>query len=266
MTLNSNGSFTYIPDSTFTGIDSFTYTISDGDGGFATATVTINVLAAAVGSIITIPDTCLGGTALLITGTSADDTITVEPGSSAATLKVTINGVQSTVAKPTGRIIVIAGTGNDDVQIAGSIENPAWLYGEGGDDHLNNGNGGGLLIGGLGDDELKGGSGRDVMIGGEGADHLIGNSEDDILVAGLTTQDERSSAGHEEFWCELLQEWNSSATFNARVQTLRPILMPVVQDDMSIDAIDFLNGSSGNDWLIFLAGEDKVTGQTEASN
>jgi hypothetical protein len=39
-----------------------------------------------------------------------------------------------------------------------------------------------------------------------------------------------------------------------------------MHDDVSVDAIDFLNGAAGNDWLIFLAGEDKVAGQAEATN
>ena len=66
LVIGANGSFTYTPTSTFAGTDSFTYTISDGDGGFATATVIIHVTAATSGSIQTIPDTCLGGTALLL--------------------------------------------------------------------------------------------------------------------------------------------------------------------------------------------------------
>jgi Ca2+-binding RTX toxin-like protein len=261
-----NGSFTYTPTSTFAGADSFTYTISDGDGGSATATVTIYVTAAAPGSIQTIPDTCLGGTALLITGTAASDTIVVEPGSSSSTLKVTFNGVSTIIAMPSGRIIVTGGAGDDNIQIAGAVPNPAWLYGDAGNDRLNAGNGGSLEIGGDGNDELLGGSGRDVMVGGEGADHLVGNSDDDILVAGLTLQDSRLSPGHDEFWCEVLHEWTSPDSFNSRVQTLRAILYPLVYDDQYVDAIDVLNGSAGSDWLIFRNGEDKVTGQVEAAN
>jgi hypothetical protein len=30
--------------------------------------------------------------------------------------------------------------------------------------------------------------------------------------------------------------------------------------------VDFLNGASGNDWLIFITGEDQVAGQAEATN
>ena len=156
LTLNSDGSFNYAPDSTFAGTDTFTYTASDGKGGTATATVTINVAAAPPGSILTIPDTCLGGTALLITGTSASDTIVVEPGATSGTLKITFNGVVSTAAKPTGRIIVTGGDGDDNIQIASAVTNPCWLYGDAGNDRLNAGSGGSLLVGGDGNDQLIG--------------------------------------------------------------------------------------------------------------
>jgi hypothetical protein len=43
LTANGDGSFTYAPNSGFTGLDSFSYTVNDGRGGAATATVTITV-------------------------------------------------------------------------------------------------------------------------------------------------------------------------------------------------------------------------------
>src|SRR5262249_45374901 len=116
------------------------------------------------------------------------------------------------------------------------------------------------------DDQLIGGGGRDVIIGGKGADSLVGNSDDDILIAGFTDEDDRTGAHHDEFWCDLLQEWNSGDSFAQRVQTLHPTLLPLVHDDHFIDAVDFINGAAGNDWLIFMTGEDKVAGQTEAAN
>jgi hypothetical protein len=266
LTIAASGSFTYTPDSTFAGVDSFRYTISDGDEGYSTATVTITVSAAAAGSVLTIDDTCLGGTALLITGTSGDDLISVVPGLSAATLNVTVNGTTTTVAKPSGRIIVTGEAGNDTIHLAGAIANQAWLYGDAGNDVINNGNGGGLLIGGDGDDQLTGGGGRDIMIGGQGADKLVGNGDDDILVAGYTTKDNRTAANHGAFWCDVVHEWNSGNLFRDRVSNLRGELLPEVFDDVFADDIDFLNGSGGDDWLIFSTGEDKVAGRVEASN
>ena len=49
VSINANGSIRYTPASTFTGTDSFTYTISDGHGGLATARVTVTVKAHAKG-------------------------------------------------------------------------------------------------------------------------------------------------------------------------------------------------------------------------
>lgn len=277
LTLNADGSFSYQPDTTFVGTDSFTYTISDGDGGFDTATVMIVVNAAAGGSILTVVDTCCdGGTALLITGTSANDHIVVAPGSTSATLQVNVNGVISTVAKPSGRIIVLGLAGNDNIQIAGAISNSVWLYGDEGDDRLNAGNvssGGNLLFGGDGNDDLLGGNGRDVLIGGQGADKITANADDDILIAGLTTHDARNSTAHEEFWCNVIHEWTELDPFATRVNRLRTgsghtgaNLLASAVDDNSADQIDQLQGSSGNDWFLFKSGEDKIGGQTESAN
>ena len=44
VTINSDNTVTYTPDAGFDGEDSFTYTVSDGNGGLATATVTMDVL------------------------------------------------------------------------------------------------------------------------------------------------------------------------------------------------------------------------------
>ena len=41
---NANGAYTYTPTTGYTGEDSFSYTISDGNGGTSTATVTIHVI------------------------------------------------------------------------------------------------------------------------------------------------------------------------------------------------------------------------------
>ena len=46
VTDNGDGTFTYAPDPNFNGSDAFTYTITDFDGEFSTATVAINVTAA----------------------------------------------------------------------------------------------------------------------------------------------------------------------------------------------------------------------------
>jgi VCBS repeat-containing protein len=44
VTITATGSYSYQPDTNFNGTDTFTYRVSDGEGGFATAVVTIMVL------------------------------------------------------------------------------------------------------------------------------------------------------------------------------------------------------------------------------
>ncbi|HMC12390.1 MAG TPA: hypothetical protein VKH44_13915, partial [Pirellulaceae bacterium] len=217
---------------------------------------------------------------MVVVGTAGNDQILFDPGTLPGEVVGRLNGAIVSRFIPTGKIVAYGGAGDDNIQVAGSIALPAWLYGEAGNDRLNAGNGGSLLIGGEGNDRLLGGGGRDVMIGGNGADSLIGNNSDDILVAGFTTMDDRSTAGHEEFWGDVIAEWNSSRTFNERVNNLRDgtgsaipsnngsflKLNVTVLDDMFGDEIDFLNGAAGEDWLIFSMVEDKVSGQVEASN
>jgi autotransporter-associated beta strand protein len=215
--------------------------------------------------------------ALAINGTAAADVIRINNASAPGGVEVVVNGVSQGSFSGAQRLIVRGGDGDDDIEAAGSVSFQVWLYGESGSDRLNAGSGGSLLIGGAGNDELLGGGGRDVMIGGEGADRLIGNGNDDILIAGFTTKDDRATTGHDDFWLAILDEWNSSNSFAVRMRNLTDglggnahngstLLLPNVRDDLLADAIDFLNGSSGDDWLVFRASEDKVSGQVEAAN
>ena len=43
MTLNADGTVTYTPAANFTGTDTFTYTVRDGNGGSDDGTVTVTV-------------------------------------------------------------------------------------------------------------------------------------------------------------------------------------------------------------------------------
>lgn len=113
------------------GSDSFSYSVADGFGGSATASVTLTVLAG-------------------ILGTDAANTLV----GTAAANSVDARGGNDTVDGGAGNDFVRAGAGNDSV-----------IGGEG-NDSLLGGDGGDRLLGGNGADVLVGGPGVDILYGG----------------------------------------------------------------------------------------------------
>jgi hypothetical protein len=229
--------------------------VTDAGGLTATTTATVQVVVAAV-----LPDPCEPGKqALFVGGTTGNDDIRVSPITGG--LEVTLNGVSLGVFQPTGRIVVYAQAGDDDVQVAGSIALPAWLYGGDGADRLKGGAGNDVLLGEGGVDLLVGGSGRDLMIGGIGADRMVGNGDDDILIAGTYV-----GVGDVSNLCAIMKEWTrTDKTAEERVNNLKNgtgLNGTVVLNGTSVgndsDA-DVLTGSSGYDWFLFVAVRDRVT-------
>jgi VCBS repeat-containing protein len=263
-------SLVYQPRTGFYGTDSFEYRVSDGHGGSATAKVTVTVTRAAAGSIYLINDPSYPGkTALVVNGTDGADSIYVAAATGG--VQVSFSGTSRGVYSPTGRIIVYGYAGGDTIQVGGSVPNVAWLYGDGGNDTLNLGNGGGLVFGGSGDDWINGGSGRDIIVGGNGGDRIVGNPGDDILISAVTVYDSRfSAASHNTAWSKLYAEWTSACSFATRIANLSgPTTAGLndvfrlndntVNDDLDTDVMDVLTGASGEDWFIYKYGEDRIT-------
>jgi hypothetical protein len=124
---------------------------------------------------------------LIVVGTAGDDKIQFTPvGNQARTVNVKLGSTDlGTFTVGTGgRIVVAAIAGNDDVQVAGSINVDTALYGGPGNDRLNGGAGRNIEIGCEGDDELLAGKAGDLLVGGLGSDHIVGGNGNDILVAG----------------------------------------------------------------------------------
>jgi Ca2+-binding RTX toxin-like protein len=257
-------------DHTFTGIGSYTVSVTaaDKDGGVSSAgsrSITISGVA--------LQDDPLypGRTALVVVGTSGNDAIQFSPAGPGSLVQVTLNGVSQGIFAPTGRIIAYGQAGDDDIQVAGAINLPSWLYGGDGNDRLKGGAGSNVLMGEAGDDLLVGGSARDVLIGGSGADRIVGNAGDDLLIAGATSFDGEPAA-----LAAVVAEWNSARDYDTRVANVMGtgsgprlngniFLMadgptPTVTDD---GAADVLTGSAGQDWFFArLSGSgvrDKVT-------
>ncbi len=142
LTINPDGRFAYDPNGAFDGLelgqiatDSFTYTISDGQGhtSIATAIITIHGIERALQ---------IEGASGTVTGTILDDQIAGGTGNEVINAQAGFDWVRG-------------GDGNDE------------LNGEDGSDVIDGGTGNDLLVGGGGFDLLTGGSGDDTIIGTE---------------------------------------------------------------------------------------------------
>jgi hypothetical protein len=163
--LNDNGTpsssaddyITFTPTTGFSGDASFDYSISDGNGGTSSATVTL-----AVGTVQN--------------GGNGNDTLTGNAGNDS------LNGGN-------GEDTLIGNAGNDTLMGGNGTD---LLLGNAGDDLLYGDNGSDTLRGGLGNDTLTGGNGGDVFVfaSGDGTDTItdfsVGQGDKIGLAGGLT--------------------------------------------------------------------------------
>ncbi len=254
----STTSGTVIEDTTFEPDEQFSIDATASDpttvnnsGGTASGTGTIQNDDSASTPPVSIGPGCCGS-ALIINGSNANDTIRVVPQGQDA-VKVLINGQSygPFAGSSFQEIIVYGNNGNDDIELAGTICTPAFLFGEAGNDRLKGGNGANVLVGGNGNDELIGSQAADVLIGDDGSDRLVGNGGDDLLIAGWTNHDTSLAA-----LCAILDEWSRcDASYSSRVNNLRVgggrngsvrLNCQTVHDDGDCDR---LTGSAGRDWF-----------------
>jgi len=211
---------------------------------------------------------------LVVGGSTGADDIGFEPGATPGSVLLTLGGVaQGTFAAD--RVLVFAQAGDDRIHFAGSVAQPATVFGGDGDDDINGANGGIIAVGGDGNDVLMGGNGRDLLVGGRGADRIIGNAGDDILVAGYTAYDAdrpffANGAGYEAaaaVWRRAdLSYAQRVAGLNGEAPLTHWVLKAsgpgqTVFDDGNVDALDTLQGSSGQDWFIVNGTGDRITDQ-----
>jgi predicted extracellular nuclease len=158
--INDNGTasdfaddfITYTPNTDYVGSDSFTYSISDGKGGNATASVSVTINAS--GGIIGTPDDDI------LRGTNSNDLIRGLAGN-------------DLLLGRDGSDIIYGGDGNDVVNGGNGHDT---LYGDNGNDIVLGGNGNDRLYGGDDNDTLIGGNGDDLLVGGQGYDLFTGGS------------------------------------------------------------------------------------------
>ena len=150
--------------------------------------------------------------------------------------------------------------GDDHATISSRVKAAAIISGGDGDDRLKGGGGPAVLLGNGGSDKLVSGKARSILIGGLGSDRLLGGRRADLLIGGSTLYDNPDPlTGNDQALSGILSEWNSSRSYDNRVNHIRngngPILgrtgfflqsgITVFDDFIS----DWLTGSSGLDWF-----------------
>ncbi len=172
-------------------------------------------------------------TVLVVGGTAGNDTIVFTPAGRHGEVRVSVNGRDEGVFKPTGGVVAYGYAGND-LLFASCYNGAARLFGGdghdllvagGGDSILSGGDGDDVLLGGCGDDVLvggagndvsSGGGGHDVLIGGAGRDLFIGCSRNDLVVTGATAFDDDLAA-----LSAVRSEWSARRKLDVRLKNLK---------------------------------------------
>ena len=162
--VNPDGTLGFTSNAGFTGQTTISYTISDGQGGTDSATVTVTVGSPA-GRDGIVRGT--GGSDLIDgaytgdpDGDRVDATDAILPGAGPQDDRILAGAGNDTVRAGLGNDSVEGGTGNDSVD--GGVGDDT-LFGQSGDDTLDGGDGNDRLFGGTGGDVVNGGTGNDFI-------------------------------------------------------------------------------------------------------
>ena len=258
VTVNPNGTITFTPTTGFSGDTTVDYTISDGNGGTDTATVTITVGASPLDGIVE--------------GTTGDDLIDVNYTGDPEGDRIDNNDAILPGEGPQDDI-VYAGAGDDTVY-AGAGDDLVYgedgddvLYGQDGDDSLSGGEGDDTLYGGDGNDTLDAGQGHDVLYGGAGndvlqggpqADTMDGGTGDDTLIGGSGADSIIGGDGRDYATGDEGNDYINTSGSNARPDLAFPGLWTA--DTNPNDDKDTVYGGGGNDTIITGDDADYIDG------
>ncbi|MEH0690337.1 tandem-95 repeat protein, partial [Vibrio cholerae] len=177
VSISDDGSIQFVPDPGFSGDATFSYEISDGNGGTDEALVTIHV-----------------------TPLSSGLTVSAELTQSNTLVQDVLDYIDSYKAS-----LSVTATATSDADYL-QTNSGAWVESLAGDDvvEFNSGH----------DMQAKGGEGNDILIGGAtNNDYLLGEGGNDIIVAGTTTSSSNMQGGDGN---DILigQSYNSSIQYN----------------------------------------------------
>lgn len=240
--VNLDGTITYTPHFGFVGNDSLVYSVNDGNGGTATATLNITITPA-----VSTPGISLDNGVLRIVGTSNNDWIHVFRVFNRIVVINNFLDERFTTFRSheIDEITIYAGAG-DDVALLGSHGLPNakidggdgndLLIGSSGDDLIRGGAGNDILFGHKGDDILLGGDGSDIILGGKGDDILIGNGGSDWLKGGrgrdLFITESTSFDQDDDLLEELREQWTERRSTAERVQSISELGLTIHDDNI----------------------------------
>lgn len=297
--LAPDGGFTYTPATDFFGADSFSYTVSDGNGGTDSATVSVTVdpapLFSAGNDVVDFNSVVAGSYAAgsQYDGLAGNDTVILADSAAAATAAgfdplqtfqagdgndVVTGGVlddlidagigDDTVTGGAGADTLNGGAGRDRVTYTGSLAGVTvslmpGVVGIGGDaagDQLS----GFEDIDGSGfDDHLTGDSGDNRLDGDDGDDVLIGGAGHNYIVGGTGIDEIDYSVAAQRVVVNLSQDWaqeNGEGNWD-RIYSVENIRGSALGDTIVGNAgANELWGGDGADVVEGLGGADKLHG------
>lgn len=243
---SATGAFTYTPLPGATGLDLFTFSVSDGEYS------DMGVVRIAIQGPVPVITPMDGD--LLVIGTPDPDTIIITPVSAGV---VQVRTQASSAYFPlTNRLIVNAGESGDYVVIT-NIQAPTTIDLAGGDDYVSTGLGDDVIIGGSGNDRINASGGSNVIWGdnvGEqdlpagGHDVISSLGGNDVIYGGGGNDEIYPGAGDDYVNAGQGDDTISAGMGNDRVYG-------------GLGA-DYIFGDEGNDLLVGGGGGDLISGRS----
>ncbi len=191
-------------------------------------------------------------TALIVLGTTGNDTIAVDP-STAGKYKVTFNGVVlGTEYQPTGRTVITGSGGNDYITVTGGLNALVKVGAMGSTVITDAGND--IIIGGPQADYLKGGTGRDIIVGGLGRDTILGGDAEDVIVADAVAwaANDASIKAAADIW------FSPTALFASRIAGAKSSGLFGSGNLIADGVQDQLYGEAKGDWFVANLAMDRI--------
>ena len=185
-----------------------------------------------------------------------------------SSLNGTVQNTQVVDPSATDRIVINAGSGDDQIFIDDSVSANLLLAGGDGQDFIFGGGGNDIILGGDGADLIRAGAGSDIVIGGNGDDNIEGQSGGDILI-GQQGDDYLSGDKGNDILLGSEGEDTVYGGENEDIlmgQTGNDYLDAGQGDDLAVGGSgdDFLSGGKGSDELRGNLGADTLVGASGA--